>query len=88
MEKIEHTIVLRRVQEKTLVVKPGDSVKLALDTFSRNGWSGWKVEAVDGQLCLGLCEACEGPVLEGQDHAYSSEDGVYLCKDCMAKEEY
>lgn len=42
---------------------------------------GAQIEAVNGRECIGDCEACGGPILDGQKHKYDSE-GVMWHERC------
>jgi hypothetical protein len=45
--------------------------------------AGATIESVNDVACLGICESCEQPILEGQKYA-SDEDGILICSNCMA----
>lgn len=40
------------------------------------------IEAIDGVACLGPCEGCGKPVLEGDDYGVDV-DGGYACLFCV-----
>jgi hypothetical protein len=43
--------------------------------------AGALIEAVNGRECVGMCEACLGPILDGQKHGSDSE-GVMWHERC------
>lgn len=43
------------------------------------------IDAVDDRNCIGRCESCGIPILEGDQHT-SDEEGVMLCQSCADEE--
>lgn len=42
---------------------------------------GFWPESIDGIL-VNVCEACEAPILEGEEYGHDPESGVYGCEAC------
>lgn len=40
------------------------------------------IKAINGVACLGPCEVCGKPVLEGDDYG-EDVDGGYACRECV-----
>ena len=47
--------------------------------------TGAEIEEIDGKPCVGRCESCRKPILEG-DAYYCDEEGILECAGCMEEE--
>ena len=43
--------------------------------------AGATIDAVDDIPCIGVCEACGDPILEGE-RMFTDEEGIELCGSC------
>ena len=43
--------------------------------------SGHRLDAIDGKLYMGSCEACSRELMEDDEYT-TDEEGVYLCEEC------